>query len=92
MIDSVSEHGAILPPMPKHKSKLLVHENSLAVIGPRLWNCIPTESTLAHTLESFEISLQKYLDLVPDLLVVCNYTAKISNSFLDWAIGGGRCC
>ena len=83
---------AILPPMPKHKSKLLVHENSLAVIGPRLWNCIPMECTLAHNLESFKKSLQKYLDLVPDLPPVCNYTTKNSNSLLDWSIDGGRCC
>ena len=81
---------ASLPPIPAHKTKMSVHENSIAVIGPRLWNCIPAECTLVPTLESFKASLQTYLDSVPDLPPVCNYTTKNSNSLLDWALDGGR--
>ena len=68
---------AILPTVPKHKSKIQVHENSLAIIGPRLWNIIPADCTLCPSLESFKSCLQQYLDRIPDLPPVGNYILKI---------------
>ncbi len=83
---------AILPVIPKHKPSMKVHESSLSIIGPRLWNTIPADCTSCTSLESFKSRLQKHLDKIPDLPPVGNYCLKNKNSLLDWATDGGRLC
>ena len=83
---------ARIPKIPKCKSRLKLHETSFCVIGPRLWNIIPAQCTTCPTLETFKASLQTFLEGIPDLPPVGNYTCKNSNSLLDWAVDGGRQC
>ena len=85
---------AILPTMPSNRSRISAFDNSIIVTGPRLWNLIPTECTFAPTLQAFKSSLQQYLERIPDLPPVGNYTTKNNNSLLDWALehNGGRRC
>ena len=83
---------AMVPKIPRYKSRLHIYENSFNVIGPRLWNIIPTRCTTCPYLGSFKTMLQPFLNGIPDLPPVGNYTCKNSNSLLDWAIDGGRQC
>ena len=87
-----NERTGIQAKIPKCKSRLKLHETSLCVTGPRLWNIIPAQCTTCPTLETFKASLQTFLEGIPDLPPVGNYTCKNSNSLLDWAVDGGRQC
>ena len=77
---------ATVPNIPTSKSKLSAYDNSFMVIGPRLWNIIPSDCTTSPNLRSFKSNLQKYLDTIPDLPPVGNYVTKNCNSLLDWAL------
>ena len=65
------------------------HDHSFAVHGPRLWNTIPKEATLAETLDSFKRLLGKYLKDIPDQPPVKGYHPRNTNSIIDWYQSGG---
>ena len=83
-----SRHGikAIVPSLNKTSSQRFqsLYDSSFAVIGPRLWNIIPSN---LHTIEDplqFKIKLTAFLKTFPDEPPVSNYCRQNGNSLLDW--------
>ena len=64
------------------------YDQSFAVIGPRLWNCIPAETTKINKLASFKTSLGRYLKQIPDTPPTPGYPSSNHNSILDYAVRG----
>ena len=66
--------------IPRHKT---LRENSLAVIGPQLFNCIPAD-VRGHrgTADCFKAKLDRYLSQVPDKPCMINYRAGVSNCII----------
>ena len=61
------------------------HDNSFAVRAGKLWNLLPREVTMQKELESFKVSLGKFMDSIPDTPPITGYkTAMNSNSRIDW--------
>ena len=63
-----------------------VYDNSFAVMGPRLWNCIPAHINKIDAFESFKHELTSLLLRIPDKPPVKGYSSPNSNSILDWRI------
>ena len=69
------------------------YDDSFGVKGARLWNILPKHINTLTTLESFKISLGKFLLKFPDRPPVVGYTPPNSNSLLEWdAVGGVGVC
>ena len=83
---------AIIPPFPKAAStkNTTLYEDSFAVMGPKLWNLLPIETRDLAKLESFKVSLSKFLDQFPDQPPVAGYTTLNGNSLLDWKLQAGH--
>ena len=64
------------------------YDDSFAVMGPKLWNCIPADTTLKDSLTSFKTSLGKFLEQIPDCPPVAGYTTANNNSILSYAVCG----
>ena len=84
-----SRHGqrATVPSLSKSCSQRnqSLYDNSLAVIGPRLWNIIPPS---LHSIEdplNFKIKLTEFIRAFPDEPSVAGYKCRNSNSLLDWS-------
>ena len=60
------------------------YERSFAVMGPKLWNCIPYNLNSIQNMELFKIWFTGFLMTVPDTPPVRGYTATNSNSLLCW--------
>ena len=78
---------AVVPPLrggvPAYHQSL--YDNSFAVNGPRLWNCLPAYINKMGEFESFKRQLTySLLQRIPDLPPVRGYTSPNSNSILDW--------
>ena len=74
---------AVLPPLPRTSASLLTkYEHSFAVNGSKLWNTLPPELTIIPTKSLFKISLNKYLEAVPDRPPVPGYSGSNNNSLL----------
>ena len=63
---------------------------SLAIKGPRLFNCLPTclRNLTGVSTDEFKSKLDKFLTLVPDEPLIPGYTkyrSVDSNSIIDWA-------
>ena len=82
---------AVVPPLHRHATSKSqnMYDSSFAVTGPRLWNAIPTQTTLKRSLSSFKSSLQKFLDETPDEPPTRGYTVRDNNSLLSKHIPGG---
>ena len=63
-------------------------DESFAVLGPRLWNCIPAETTRITKLSSFKTSLGRFLDQLPDRPPTLGYPSNNDNSILSYAVRG----
>ena len=63
------------------------YDQSFAVMGPKLWNCIPSEATRITKLESFKSSLGKFLKQLPDKPPTTGYPS-VNNSILDYVVRG----
>ena len=61
-----------------------LYDTSFAVLGPRLWNIIPSQLTLQTNFIAFKNSLTAFLLTVPDKPPVPGYTCPHNNSLLDW--------
>ena len=57
-----------------------LYDSSFAVLGPRLWNFIPSELTLQKNFDAFKNSLTCFLLTVPDKPPVLGYTCPNNNS------------
>jgi hypothetical protein len=65
----------------RHQSK---YDTSFAVIGPRLWNTIPSSLPQIADLEEFKFKLTDYLNKIPDKPPVSGYSCANGNSLLEW--------
>ena len=61
-----------------------IYDNSFAVIGPRLWNCLPHHVNKIEAFEPFKRELTSLFLRIPDLPPVRGYTTLNTNSILDW--------
>ena len=83
-----SRHGikARIPGLSKKSSQhhLSLYDGSFAVMGPHLWNIIPSS---LHSIEDqlqFKIKLTGFLKSFPDNPPVSSYSCPNGNSILDW--------
>ena len=60
-----------------------LYDNSFAVIGPRLWNCLPFAINMLPTFDSFKDRLTSFLMRIPDKPPIKGYSTSNSNSILD---------
>ena len=73
---------AIVPKVPQsHVGS--VYQNSFAVKGPRLWNMLPKDLTLADNLDSFKTNLDRLLLSFRDTPSIFGDETQIPNSLLD---------
>ena len=78
---------ATVPVIPAHRSNTTKFDKSFSVVGPKLWNLLPSECTLAlHSLDNFKVLLGSFLDKFPDLPPTHGYFSPHSNSLLDPAV------
>ncbi|KAL5257662.1 hypothetical protein ACHWQZ_G012546 [Mnemiopsis leidyi] len=61
-----------------------LYDNSFAVMGPRLWNCLPARINTIETFGLFKERLTSFLMSIPDKPPVKGYSTQNSNSILDW--------
>ena len=77
---------AVVPPLrsgaPAYHQSL--YDNSFAVNGPRLWNCLPPNVNKMGEFVSFKRHLKSLLQRIPDLPPVRGYTSPNNNSILAW--------
>ena len=92
---------AVVPPLKGGATTYhqTVYDNSFAVIGPRLWNCLPPNINKIEAFDPFKRLLTSLLLRIPDLPPVRGYTPPNTNSILDWRkdsatseIWGGQDC
>ena len=83
-----SRHGikAKLPKLNRSSSQRhqSIYDNSFAVIGPRLWNTIPSNLPQIADLEEFKFKLTDHLNTIPDKPPVSGYSCANGNSLLEW--------
>ena len=60
------------------------YEHSFAVMGPKLWNCIPYNLNSIKNMDLFKMRFTGFLMSVPDTLPVRGYTPTNLNSLLYW--------
>ena len=65
-----------------------MYDESFAVMGPRLWNCIPAETTRKTKLSTFKTSLGSFLMKIPDTPPTPGYSSINNNSILSYAVSG----
>ena len=78
---------AVIPSMPPCRKSLTLYDKSFSVLGPKLWNILPSSCTLVlHSLETFKTNLDSFLQKFPDLPPVDGYFSPHTNSLIDPAI------
>ena len=76
---------AVLPPLPRTSSGLLTrYKNSFAVMGPKLWNCLPPHLTNIPKLDQFKSLLNHFLWGLPDKPPLPGYSVENNNSLLNY--------
>ena len=77
---------AVIPPLVKSSSlsNQTLYDQSFAVLGPKLWNKVPSTVRAALSFDAFKISLSNFLDLIPDNPPVAGYSCSWSNSLVDY--------
>ena len=60
------------------------HETSFSVMGPKLWNCLPTQIRAVSKHDSFKRQMTAFMLSVPDKPPIRGFTPSNSNSILDW--------
>ena len=68
-----------------------LYDCSFAVMGPRLWNCIPYNLNTISCLDTFKNKLTRFLLAVPDKPPIRGYTSPNSNSLLCWRNNRDAC-
>ena len=63
-----------------------LYDGSFAVMGPRLWNIIPSDLHLIEDPLLFKAKLSEFLKPFPDNPSVSNYSCPNGNSLLDWSM------
>lgn len=84
-----SRHGikALLPSLTKSSSQRnqSLYDSSFAVMGPRLWNIIPSHLHSAADPMQFKHKLTEFLNTIPDKPPVSGYSCANRNSLLEWS-------
>lgn len=62
-----------------------MYDSSFTVLGPRLWNTIPSELTQISSQQQFKNRLTNYLFSIPDKPPVQGYSCANNNSLLSWS-------
>ena len=77
---------AIVPSLTKRSSQRnqSLYESSFAVLGPRLWNTVPSNIKSLDKFDNFKESLSGFLSKFPDEPPTQGYTCSNSNSIVDW--------
>ena len=90
-----TDHGrrgirATVPPLNRAATNKAqsMYDDSFAVMGPRLWNCIPAETTRKTKLSSFKSSLGSFLKQTPDTPPTPGYISINNNSLVAYAVSG----
>ncbi|KAL5271519.1 hypothetical protein ACHWQZ_G001959 [Mnemiopsis leidyi] len=81
-------YKAVVPPLrggatTYHQS---LYDNSFAVSGPRLWNCLPVSLNKIKEFDSFKRQLSSMLQRIPDKPPVPGYSCPNNNSLLEWKL------
>ena len=83
-----NRHGttAKIPSLIRHSSQhnQKLYDSSFAVMGPKLWNCLPSHLSKIAVLADFKHALTKFLLTFPDTPPTNGYVAANNNSVLDW--------
>ena len=66
----------------RHQS---LYDNSFAVIGPRLWNTLPSSITTIDNQKRFKDRLTAFLLTFPDTPPTKGYITTNNNSLLEWS-------
>ena len=66
-----------------HQSR---YDTSFAVMGPKLWNCVPNNLNTMVQFELFKKNLTAFLLSVPDTPPTKGYSPSNSNSILAWRV------
>ena len=61
-----------------------LYETSFSVMGPTLWNCLPTQIRAISKHDSFKRQMTAFMLSVPDKPPIRGFTSPNSNSILDW--------
>ena len=84
-----SRHGitAKIPSLLRNSSQQnqSLYDSSFAVIGPKLWNCLPSHLPAVADLVGFKQNLTTFLLTFPDNPPIGDYVAVNNNSLLDWS-------
>ena len=85
-----SRHGtkALVPRLKKSSSmhNQSLYDGSFAVMGPRLWNTIPSHLYSVADPLQFKIKLTEFLKTISDEPRVSGYSSTNGNSLLDWSM------
>ena len=68
-----------------------MYESSFAVVGPKLWNTLPSKISTMTNKDSFKIALSKHIATIPDEPPIDGYTRH--NSLLEYnrlQLAGGQ--
>ena len=78
---------ARVPPIIKSSSlrNQSLYDSSFAVMGPRLWNILPSHLHLIAEPQQFKTELTKFINQFPDKPPVRGYCYANTNSLLDWS-------
>ena len=79
-----SDRLGIKMKIPAHKQSRVL-KDTLAVIGPRLWNTLPKNATLKQSLPELKTSIEDFFSRFPDRPPVKGYPVS-KNSILDYAL------
>ena len=70
-MDQRSSIKAIIPGIPSHRSNTSCCDKSFSVLGPKLWNILPSKCTLSlHSLDNFKQQFGMFIQQFPDLPLV----------------------
>ena len=61
-----------------------LYGSSFAVLGPRLWNTVPSNIKSQDKFDNFKESISVFLSKFPDEPPTQGYTCSNSNSIVDW--------
>ena len=77
---------AKVPPINKNSSlrNQTRYDKSFAVLGPRLWNILPSELTMIADSTAFKTKLTDYFCGFPDEPPVTGYCCTNDNSIIEW--------
>ena len=76
---------AKIPPLNRasRPKNLSIYENSFAVLGPKLWNVLPSYLSVMKSESGFKNELTKYLKTLSDEPPVSGYARRNTNTLLE---------